>query len=183
MGGQGLSVERGFYMVFGGLAVVGICAVGLFIWFFWEKVSKKFKGAEKMSVMILGKGPTVQDVNLLVDNIFYLSDDATAEAWAFHPEAVQYTKDGKVGGLLLTHDSCMPQFPAKRLDMGRMYSELKRAIRPITLAQFHSAYENEIKRSDTSPLAEWLGLAVMTAVGGVLVMVIIILLTSDLMPW
>lgn len=166
-----------------GLIAVAICGIGLFVWFFWEKLKNKLKGPEKIPCQIMSKGPVVAECNLLVDNIFYLSNEATMEAWAYHPDAVQYKEDGNIAGILLTHDSCVPQFPGKNLDYERMHDELKKEIRPKTLAQFHNAYEAEIRRNASSPLAEWMGLAVILVVGGVLVMVIVMLLTSDLMPW
>jgi len=158
-----------------GLGLTGICALGLFIWFFWDRISKRFKGAEKAPVLLLKKGPNLEDTKLLVDNIFYLSNDKTKEAWSYHPDAIQFKMDGNTAGVLLTHDSCMPQFPASDLDMKRMYEELKTYIRPITLSQFLSAIEDEIIKNSISPLAEWMGLAVMAAVGGVLVIIIIML--------
>ena len=160
------------------IIVVG-CAVGIFAWYkFGSSVSGRLKGPEKSPSWIVGKSPEVEQAKLLVDNVFFLSNDRTEEAWGYHPDALQYDKDGAPVGLLLTHDTCLPQFTNPNIDIPRMYESFKKSIRPITLAQFHKAVETEIVRNSNNALGEWLGFSALVAVGGVLVIVIFIMIKN-----
>lgn len=158
------------------LFIVVACAAGIFAWSkFGNSVSNKLKGPEKAPAMMLGKSPEVELTKLLVDNVFYLSNDKTEEAWSFHPDALQYDKSGAAAGVVITHDTCLPQFPAGSIDVIKMYESMKASIRPITLSMFHKAVETEIVKNSNNALADWIGFSALVAVGGVFVVVIFIM--------
>lgn len=113
-----------------------------------------------------------------VDTVFYLSNEKTEEAWAYHPNAVQYKPDGVMAGLVLTHDTCLPQFLDPSIDLERMYSEFKKNIRPIAMSQFFKAVETEIRAGSSSPMGEWIGFSVVIAVAGVLCIVIAMMINQ-----
>jgi hypothetical protein len=173
---MGFLTENPLYLLL--LVIVVGCAVGIFVWQkFGSALSNRLKGPEKAPTLILGKSPEVESTNLLVDNVFYLSNDKTEEAWAFHPDALQYFAGGSVAGLVITHDTCLPQFPIG-IDMKKMYESFKAIVRPVTLSQFHKAVETEMVKNVNSAMAEWLGFAALVAVGGVLVVVLFIMVKS-----
>ena len=173
---MGFLLENPLYLFL--LIIVGGCVAGLFAWAkFGSSVSNKLKGPEKADVLILGKSPVVEQTKLFVDNVFYLSNDKTEEAWSFHPRSIQYDKTGGTSGVILTHDTCLPQFP-QGIDITKMYDALKASIRPITLSMFHKAVETEIVKNANSSMGEWLGFTALVAVGGVFAVVGIILVKS-----
>jgi hypothetical protein len=122
--------------------------------------------------------PLVEIEKLPVDNVFYMSNEKTEESWAYHPSAVQYNPDGSIAGLVLTHDTCLPQFLDPDIDLERMFAAFKAEIRDTSMTQFFKAVETEIKANTSSPMGEWIGFAVVVAVAGVLVIVIAMLINS-----
>jgi hypothetical protein len=160
------------------LIIVILCAAGIFAWVkFGSSIGARLKGPERTPTLVLGKGPETKEEKLLVDNVFYLSNDKTEEAWAFHPDAVQYTLDGSMVGMMVTHDTCLPQYPGY-IDMNRMYKSFKESMRPLCLSQFHKAVETEVAKSSSNAMGEWLGFAALVAVGGVLVIVLFIMVKT-----
>lgn len=155
-----------------GLIIVAMFALGIFAYTkFGSALQAKFRGAPKVPAIILGKGPEAEEIKLLVDNVFFLSNPKTEEAWAYVPHAMQYKTDGSPVGYLLSHDTCMPQFTDKSIDVSLMYDGLISEIKSIALSQFSKAWETEVGKAANSALGEWLGLAGMVAVSGVVIVV------------
>ncbi len=156
------------------LVVLGFGIAAVMVWFkFGGALSARFRGAEKVPCLLLSRSPVIEKLNLVVDDVFFVSNPKTEEAWAYIPEAIQYDAKGNALGLLLTHDTCMPQFTTPNIDVPRMYEEFAKWAQSIADRQVKKAWESEINKAASNAIAEWLGLGMLLAVGGAFAIAII----------
>lgn len=157
------------------LIVLGFGVAAILLWLkFGGVISARLKGPEKIDCLMLSKSPPIMKSKLGVDDVFFVSDPKNEEAWAYIPQATQYDQKGNALGLLLSHDTCMPQFTNPNINVEQMYEDFCKVSRSIVLTQFNKAWESEIKRASSNAIVEYLGLAMLFAVAGAFAIVIII---------
>lgn len=165
------------------IAVVGF--VGLMAWFFFDKFKKQFsKGSEKLAGILIRNDPAIERINLEIDTGRYLVDHTKRRAWLLITSAIQRLPDGKVAGVVLTNDSCIPQYVgATQADLTEICKKLKEENSLRVHNRAMAAIEEQNRAHPDSELGKWLGVAICLSAGAVGIIAIIILLTSGLMPW
>lgn len=168
--------------------MLGFCAaflgvVALITYFLWDKIKKRFRGVEKFPTLLIHKEPKISEDKLEIYKNFYLIDDETREAWFIHPDAVQKSPDGSIAELILTRDSSIPQFAGVEVDIENICAELKKTSPDIFFDHVGEAVFEVEERNQRNPLADSMGTALLGMVGLLGVVCLIVLVTSDVMPW
>lgn len=163
-------------------AFLGIIA--LIIYFLWDKIKAKFRGTEKFPTLLIYKEPKISEGKLEIYKSCYLmNDEETHEAWFIHPDAVQRHPDGSIAELILTRDSCIPQFAGVEIDLENVCAELEKSSPSIFFDHVGEAVFDVEEKNQKSPLADSMGTALLGMVGLLGVICLVVLVTSDVMPW
>ena len=168
--------------------MLGFCAaflgvVALIVYFLWDKIKKKLRGVEKFPTLLIHKEPKISEDKLEVYKNFHVINHETREAWFIHPDAVQKSPDGSIAELILTGDSSIPQFAGVAVDIEKICAELKKNSPAIFFDHVGEAVFAVEEKNQTNPLADSMGTALL-GMGGLLgVICMVVLVTSDVMPW
>ena len=161
------------------MIVVGLCAVAIGAWhFFGSSLQNRLKGPESMKALIIKKEPKLEEIKLEIDSSRYLVHKKVHRAWYLFPQAIQRTESGEIAGVLLTNESCIPQFPGMDIDMGKLCASIEANDPYMCNDRCLADIEKMHYESQNSALGEWLGFAALAAVGGILVVAIITLIPN-----
>ena len=171
-----------YVMAFILIAFVGIGVAGWYM--FGNSLKALFRGAEKCPAIILKKTPKFYRKDLEVVEDQYIVDFKTRQAWFL--DEIQRTPNGRLAGVVLTEDSCIPQSIGVPVVDGAIWVRCRdlKAKFPFH-EQIRCALEIEKLQIEgmNAPLANWFGVMGLASILGVMVIGTIILLTSNLMPW
>lgn len=172
-------------MVLFGLLAAFIALVVLVVFFFWGRVKRTLKGeTESQKALLLRADLVVEELDLAIDSGRYLVDHETRRAWFLDPHAIQRAPDGSIAGVVVTNDSCIPQYPGRRQpDLQAMCQELKASNPYLVHTRAMAAIEEMNREGAQSAMGKWIGIAVTICASAVGVMALVILLTSGMMPW
>jgi len=157
-----------------GLAAVVICGAAICAWHFWGgNISKRLKGAEKMPALFIKQHQLVGD-KLEIDSNRYLVIDKPGQGWFL--DGIQRDAEGKVVGVVLTFDSCIPQFPGRNIDLERICKKIEENDPYTCFPRCVADIEKMHRETSHSPLEEWLGIGALAVVLGIMAIALIFLL-------
>lgn len=160
-----------------GLAVVVICAAGIFAWHFWgENIQKRLRGAEKLPAMFWKLHPKVDTDKLEIEGSMFLVDPKSRRAWFYDSHSILYKPGGEMAGILLTDDSCIPQYPGMKDKLAKACESIKKNGPYMWYSRCMADIERVQREGAGNTVAEWLGIGALASVVGVEAMGLILLL-------
>lgn len=152
-----------------------IIAIGFGAWhFFGDTFRQLFRGTDKLSVLLIKKEPKLETYKLEIESDRYLVDAKKRRAWYLF--GIQHKPSGEVANVVISNDSCIPQFPGMEIDLGRICESAKENDKYMCLNRNELAIEKVQREIQNSSLVNWLGVTALAAVLGVLITGCIILI-------
>lgn len=161
------------------IGFIGIAVAGWY--FFGQSLRSLLKGSDKCPALILKKGPNLEQKHLEIDDDHYLVDWKNRKAWFLM--GIQRSPTGRLAGVVLTDDSCIPQVPGVEMDLDNLCKKIKENHPYVELGRCQLEIEKAQRETQNAPLANWFGIMGLAVILGILVIGAIILFTSDFMPW
>ncbi len=162
-----------------GFGLVAIIGVAIFAWHFWgESLQKKLRGTEKMPTLIWKRDPKVEVEKSEIESTRYLVDHKTRRAWLFDSQAINYNPDGESIGVLISHDSCIPQYPGNPEKLGAICKGLEENGPYLWRSRCLSDIEKMQHDQSSNSMYEWLSIAALCTVLGAMIIGGIVLIPS-----